>query len=194
VLGPFLLETLDSSFLYLPLANELLLLALIHSGGPSWMILFYAASGAAGSAVGVFLLDAVVRRIGVEGIERLIGKQKFERLKRRLEAHAGRAVFAAAALPPPFPFRVTMMAASTLECPRGRMLAAVFAGRLLRFGGEGLLLLYFGRGFIRLLESQAFEYVLYGLTAVAAAGTTYTLYRLFASSRPRSKQKRAKSV
>jgi membrane protein YqaA with SNARE-associated domain len=183
--GPFLLEALDSSFLYLPLANELLLLALIHSGGPPWMIAFYAASGAAGSAVGVFLLDAAVRRTGVEGVERLAGRRQFGRLKRRLEAHAGRAVFVAPALPPPFPFRVTMMAASALEFPRGRMQAAVFGGRLLRFGAEGLLILYFGRGFIRLLESQAFEYVLYGLTAAAAAGTAYTLYRLFVGGRPR---------
>lgn len=187
VFGPFLLEALDSSFLYLPLANELLLLALIHSGSPPWMVAFYAVSGALGSAVGVLLLDAVVRRLGEEGAERLVGRKQFGRLRRRLETHAGRAVFVASALPPPFPFRVTMMAASTLQCPRGRMLAAVFGGRLLRFGAEGLLILYFGRSFIRLLESDAFEYVLYGMTAAAVAGTAYTLYRLFAgrSARPK---------
>ena len=38
VFGPFLLEALDSSFFYVPLANELLLFALIHEGkGPGWM-------------------------------------------------------------------------------------------------------------------------------------------------------------
>ena len=31
--GPFLLEAFDSSFFYMPLANELLLFALIHGGG-----------------------------------------------------------------------------------------------------------------------------------------------------------------
>jgi len=147
------------------------------------MLIFYAASGAAGSAAGVLMLDAAVRRLGEEGAERLVGKRRFGQLRRRLEAHAGRAVFAASALPPPFPFRVTMMAASSLQCPRRTMLAAVFGGRLLRFLAEGLLILYFGRGFIRLLESKAFEYVLYGLTAVAAAGTAFTLYRLFAGAR-----------
>ncbi len=33
--GPFLLEAFDSSFFYVPLANELLLFALIHGRGGS---------------------------------------------------------------------------------------------------------------------------------------------------------------
>lgn len=187
VFGPFLLETLDSSFFYMPLANELLLFALIHSGGPGWMFLFYALSGALGSVAGVALLDFVVRRIGDDAGERLIGERRFSRLKRRLEGHTGWATFAASALPPPFPFRMTIMAASAMQCPRRRMLTSVFFGRFLRFGVEGLLILYFGRGFIRVMESDAFEYALYALTAAAVIGTIYTFYRLYTGSRPRKR-------
>ena len=179
--GPLLLETLDSSFFYVPLANELLLFALIHGDGARWMWIVYALSGAAGSVLGVLLLDAAVRRIGREGVERLVKPERFKKIRARMEAHTGWVVFLASALPPPFPFRVTMMTASALQCSRPRILASVFAGRAVRFTAEALLILYFGRSFLRLMESELFEYVVYALTLVAVAGSAFLIYRLFKS-------------
>jgi membrane protein YqaA with SNARE-associated domain len=181
VFGPLLLETLDSSFFYIPLANELLLFALIHGDGPSWMWVAYALSGAAGSVLGVLLLDVAVRRLGREGVERLVKPRRFEKIKARMEAHTGWVVFLASALPPPFPFRVTMMTASALQCSRPRILTSVFAGRAVRFSAEALLILYFGRSFIRLMQSEAFEYAIYALTLVAVAGSAFLIYRLIKS-------------
>jgi len=180
--GPLLLETLDSSFFYVPLANELLLFALIHGGGGArWMWLVYALSGAAGSVAGVLLLDAAVRRIGREGVERMVKPGRFKKIKAKMEEHTAWVVFVASALPPPFPFRVTMMTASALQCSRPKILASVFAGRAVRFTAEALLILYFGRSFLRLMESEAFEYVIYALTLVAVAGSAFLIYRLLKS-------------
>lgn len=178
--GPFLLEALDSSFFYVPLANELLLFALIHGGGPesSWMWIAYALSGAAGTVVGVALLDLVMRRVGARGVERVVGENRFEKLKSKLEAHTGWVVFVASALPPPFPFRFTMMTASALQCARGSMLVSVFAGRSVRFAAEALLILYFGRRFLDFMNSDIFNYVVYGLTLAAVAGSAFTIFRL----------------
>ncbi len=182
VFGPFLLEAFDSSFFYMPLANELLLFALIHGGGGTrWMWLVYALSGAAGSVLGVLLLDAAVRRIGREGVERLVKPKRFKKIRSRMEAHTAWVVFVASALPPPFPFRVTMMTASALQCSRPKILASVFAGRAARFTAEALLILYFGRSFLRLMESDLFEYVVYALTLVAVAGSAFLIYRLLKS-------------
>jgi membrane protein YqaA with SNARE-associated domain len=183
--GPFLLEAFDSSFFYVPLANELLLFALIHgSGEPSrWMWAVYALSGAAGTVAGVALLDLLMRRAGASGVERLVGRKRFGQLKGKLERNAGWVVFLASMLPPPFPFRFTMMTASALQCERGRMFAAVFAGRFVRFAAEALLILYFGRRFLDFMNSDAFNYVVYGLTLVAVAGSAVTVYRLFWSRR-----------
>lgn len=183
--GPFLLEAFDSSFFYVPLANELLLFALIHGGGEDsgWMWIVYAVAGAAGTVAGVALLDLVMRRVGAGGVERLVGPKRFVKLKGKVERNTGWVVFLASALPPPFPFRFTMMTASALQCDRGRMFAAVFAGRTLRFAAEALLILYFGRRFLDFMNSDAFNYVVYGLTLVAVAGSAVTAYRLFRSRR-----------
>jgi len=179
--GPFLLEVLDSSFFYVPLANELLLFALIHGDGSSskWMWIAYALSGAAGTVAGVALLDLVMRRVGAGGVERLVGKKRFGKLRRKLEEHTGWVVFVASALPPPFPFRFTMMTASALQCARGTMLVSVFAGRAVRFAAEALLILYFGRRFLDFMNSDIFNYVVYGLTLAAVAGSAFTIFRLF---------------
>ena len=180
VFGPFLLEALDSSFFYMPLANELLLFALIHGGGEAsrWMWIVYALMGAAGTVAGVALLDLVMRRVGAGGVERLVGPRRFGKLKQKVERNTGWVVFAASALPPPFPFRFTMMTASALQCDRARMFTAVFAGRSVRFAAEALLILYFGRRFLDFMNSDAFNYVVYALTLVAVAGSAVMIYRL----------------
>jgi membrane protein YqaA with SNARE-associated domain len=191
--GPFLLEACDSSFFYVPLANELLLFALIHGGGAAsrWMWVVYALMGAAGTVAGVFLLDLVMRRVGAGGVERLVGRKRFGKLKEKVERNTGWVVFVAAALPPPFPFRFTMMTASALQCDRARMFAAVFAGRFLRFAAEALFILYFGRRFLDFMNSDAFNYVVYALTLVAVAGSAVTIYRMFRSGRGKSSRQMA---
>jgi membrane protein YqaA with SNARE-associated domain len=183
--GPFLLEALDSSFFYVPLANELLLFALIQGGGNSagWMWIIYALSGAAGTVAGVLLLDLVMRRVGASGVERLVGPKRFGKLKDKLEKHTRWVVFVASMLPPPFPFRFTMMTASALQCSRGQMLVSVFAGRAIRFAAEALLILYFGRSFLDFMNSNVFNYVVYGLTLAAIAGSAFTIFRLFGGKR-----------
>lgn len=181
--GPFLLEALSTSFFYVPLANEFLLVALItREGGRAWWPV-YVLGAALGAVAGAYLLDLVMRRAGEKGIERLVKPKRFKQLKTKLEAHAGRVVFLAAALPPPFPFRVTLMAASALQTPRARLLTAVFLGRLLRFAAESILILYLGRRFLKYLNSDAVEYAIYFFTAVAVLGSLYTIYKLFFARR-----------
>ena len=179
LLGPFLLEALSTSFFYVPLANEFLLFAHIsREGGGAWWPV-YALAAAAGSVAGAFLLDLVVRRVGEKGVERFVRPRRLEQLKTKLEEHAGRVLFVAAALPPPFPFRVTLMAASALQTPRARLLTAVFFGRALRFTAESLLILYLGRRFLKYMDSDAVEYAVYAFTVVAVLGSVFTLYKLF---------------
>src|SRR5688572_166791 len=134
--GLFLMSALDSSFLVLPFGNDLLLIALVSSNRDSLIWIAYVLISAAGSVLGVFIIDLLMRKAGEKGLERFVSERKVERLKKKLENKAGVSVFVATLIPPPFPFTPVVMTASALQSPRRTMLAAVFVGRLIRFTAE----------------------------------------------------------
>jgi hypothetical protein len=82
-------------------------------------------------------------------------------------------------MPPPFPFTPAVMTASALQSPRKKLLLAVFLGRLLRFGIEAVLALYFGRQLIAYINSDVLSYVVYGLIGIAIVASTFSLIRWF---------------
>jgi membrane protein YqaA with SNARE-associated domain len=184
VLGLFLLGVWDSSFLFVPFGNDLLLIALVSSGRHPWRWVIYTLSASLGSVVGVILVDMVMRKAGEEGLEKLVGAKSVDRLKGKIEKRGVWAVFFAALLPPPFPFTAAIAAASALQMARRGMLTAVFAGRMVRFTAESLLALYFGRRLLHYLKSDYVEYFVYGLIVVAAVGGFLTV-RKWLRARPR---------
>ena len=175
IVGLFLLSALDSSFLVLPFGNDLLLIALVSRERSSLMWVPYVLVSAIGSIVGVFLVDVVMRKTGEKGLEHFLSPQKIEKLKTKIENKAFITVFIATVLPPPFPFTPVVMTASALQAERGKLLAAVFVGRLLRCTTEALLALYFGRKLIAYINSDVVSYVVYGLIGVAVVLSTLSL-------------------
>lgn len=175
--GLFLLSALDSSFLVLPFGNDLLLIALISSDreSPAWIA--YVIASAIGSIVGVFVVDVLMRKAGEKGLERFVSERHMEQLKAKIENKAGITVFVATLMPPPFPFTPAVMAASALQCPRTKLFTAVFLGRLVRFGIEAILALYFGRQIIAYINSDVMEYIVYGLIGIAVVASTLSLIR-----------------
>jgi len=176
-LGLFLLGVLDSSFLFLPFGNDLLLIALISDSGRGLISAFYVITSAAGSVVGVLLVDLVVRKAGEEGLERFLRAGQIKRLKRRMEKNVGWALFVASLIPPPFPFTAAVMMASGLQSSRKRMLSAVFTGRLARFTLEALLALYFGPRLLQYMNSRVVEYLVYAFIAIALVGSTFSVLK-----------------
>ena len=69
------------------------------------------------------------------------------------------------------------MTASALQSPRLQLLTAVFLGRLIRFGVEAVLALYFGRQMIAFMNSEVVTYFVYGLIGVAIVLSTLSLLR-----------------
>ena len=177
LLGLFLMSALDSSFLVLPFGNDLLLIALVSSNRNSLIWIAYVLVSAIGSVVGVFVIDLIMRKAGEKGLERFISAKRIEKLKAKLENKGGITVFIATLIPPPFPFTPVVMTASALQSPRGKLLLAVFLGRLVRFGVEGVLALYFGRQMIAFLNSDVVTYFVYGLIGIAIVLSTLSLLR-----------------
>jgi len=173
-LGLFLLSALDSSFLFLPFGNDVLLIALVSSERTSLTWILYVLVSAIGSLVGVFVIDLIMRKTGEKGLERFIGPKRLEKLKQKIENKAGITVFVSTMMPPPFPFTPVIMTASALQCPRSKLFGAVLGGRLIRFTVEALLALYFGRRVIRYINSDVFAYFVYALMAIAFIGSAFS--------------------
>jgi membrane protein YqaA with SNARE-associated domain len=177
VFGLFLLSALDSSFLVLPFGNDLLLIALVSSNRDSLVWIAYVVVSAIGSLVGVLVVDLIMRTAGEKGLERFVSQRRIEKLKAKLENKAGITVFIATLIPPPFPFTPAVMTASALQTPRVKLFSAVFFGRLLRFGAEAVLALYFGRQVIAFINSDVVSYIVYGLIGIAAVLSTLSVLK-----------------
>ena len=177
VLGLFLLSALDSSFLVLPFGNDLMLIALVSSHRSALMALVYVLASVAGSVLGVYVVDVLMRKTGEKGLERFVGQQKSERLKSKLKTKGWVTMFIATLLPPPFPFTPVLMTASALQTPRRVLFTAVIAGRLIRFTAEAVLAMYFGRQVMAFLRSPVVEYSIYGLIAIAIVLSVISLVK-----------------
>jgi membrane protein YqaA with SNARE-associated domain len=156
VFGPVLLGIADSSFLFLPFGNDLLVVILtVRNHG---QLPFYIATAAVGSTLGVLLLDVVCRKGGEEGLKKMMKPRRLEYLKRRMTNQAAVAIGLACLAPPPFPFTLVIASASAFAYPRQRLLGLVFVARVVRFTIVGLLAIRFMVGFIVLcVVGSAFQ-------------------------------------
>src|SRR3954451_15401703 len=136
-IGLFLVGILDSSFLFLPFGNDLLILGLA-ARHPA-RLAFYAASAAAGSVAGSLLVDALARKGGEEGLGRFLPQKRVEYIKGKVKQRAGYALALAALMPPPFPFTPFVAAAAAFQYPRRKVVAVLMSARMLRFCVIGLL-------------------------------------------------------
>ena len=172
--GPVLMGILDSSFLFLPFGNDLLVVTLTarnHHGLP-----WYVTGAAAGSTIGVILLVLVAGKLGEEGIKSMAGAKRFSRLNKMIERHGAPAVALACIAPPPFPFTLVIAAASALDYSRRRIWFITFFTRALRFIILGLLAIKYGRHILDLANSNAFRWTMFGFIVLCIGGSAISIY------------------
>lgn len=109
-----------------------------------WRICLYVLATAVGSTLGCLLLYFV----GYESAEVLLRKrmspEKFERTRMSFENNRFLALMMPAMMPPPFPFKIFVLAAAVFEMEIAHFLVAIMCGRLLRFAALALLVIYLG--------------------------------------------------
>jgi membrane protein YqaA with SNARE-associated domain len=182
--GLFILGVLDSSFLMLPLGNDLLITALTirhHERLP-----FYIAFASLGSCTGVFLLDLVTRKGGEVGLQKIMSKRRFEYLKRKMSRRASIPLALVCVAPPPFPFTPVVATASAFNYPRWRLLAIILVGRIVRFTVVGLLAIHFGDEILRLAKTNVFVGVMIAIIAASAIGSVLSVMKWVRQSRRRA--------
>jgi uncharacterized membrane protein YdjX (TVP38/TMEM64 family) len=179
--GPLVMGVLDSSFLFLPFGNDLLVVSLVarhHQG-----LVLYVLSAATGSTLGVLLLDLVARKGGEEGIQKVAGPKRFDYLKRKIGEKGGRAIVLGCLAPPPFPFTMLVATNSALGYPRLRLLWMVWLTRALRFAVIGLLAMKFGHAILRIINSSAFKWSMVVFIAICIVGSALSITKWVRKSR-----------
>jgi membrane protein YqaA with SNARE-associated domain len=171
--GLLFLAIADDSFLFLPVGSDLLTVILVarhHDQLP-----LYVLAAAAGSTIGVFLLDLVCRKGGEEGLKRLVKPKLLDYLKRQMKKHAAAALVISCLAPPPFPFGAAIAAASAFQYPRPRLLVLVFVARAVRFSLVGWAAIYFGRRILRIANSEEFMWFMGGFIALCLIGSIVSI-------------------
>jgi membrane protein YqaA with SNARE-associated domain len=179
--GLLLLGILDSSFLFMPLGNDLLVVALTanhHERMP-----YYAAMAAAGSVIGSYLTDVVCRKGGEKGIEQNLSKRTVDYVERKIENHAGPALALACVLPPPFPFTPFVIVMAALQYPRWKLLGIIAAGRVVRFSVEGALAIVYGRRILELARNPTLQHTIIGLVVISIIGSGWSIWNWFQRAR-----------
>jgi membrane protein YqaA with SNARE-associated domain len=179
--GPLIFGIADSSFLFLPFGNDLLVVILTvrdHAHLP-----YYVVTAAIGSTLGVLLLDAVCRRGGEEGLKRMMKPTRLEYFKRHMSNQAAIAIGLACLAPPPFPFTVVIASASAFAYPRPRLLGLVFIARAIRFSIIGWLAIRFGRGILRIARDPETTWIMLGFIAVCIIGSAFQIMQWVRRSR-----------
>jgi membrane protein YqaA with SNARE-associated domain len=133
------------------------------AGGPdavvmlvSWqnpaLTVFVALAAALGSVIGCYILYLVGEKGGEVALSRFEPSKK-ERVMGWLRRNDVLTIFIAVIGPPPFPTKLFILGAGVIRMPWKRFVAAIFAGRFLRYLGEGYLGARFGDHAAEILKS-----------------------------------------
>lgn len=172
---------LDSSFLFLPLGNDLLVVAMAAREGLA-KAFFYAVTAAAGSVLGCLILDVVAGQGERAGLEKQVSKKRLDFVEQKIKSKAAWVLALAALMPPPFPFTPFVAAAAAMQYPRKKLLGVIAVTRLVRFSIEGTLATYFGRHILSFAAKPAVHWFIVGLIVVSVVGSAVSVYRLIQHS------------
>ena len=161
---------MDSSlFLFLPLGNDLLFVAMTARNHK--LMPYYAAMATIGSLLGCLTVDALSRKGGEKGLEKTVSRRYLPFVKKSIQKRAAWAVALASLMPPPFPFTAFVAAAAAFQYPRWKLFTVISASRSARFLIEGILSIIFGRRLIRWARSPVLEYFVIALIIATVIGS-----------------------
>ena len=171
--GLLLLGVLDSSFLIMPLGNDLLVVALTAQHHER--MLYYAAMATVGSTLGVFFAHWASSRVGQKAIEGKHKSRQVEFVEKKVEKYGSAAIALAALAPPPFPFTPFIVVSAALQFPLKKMLGIIFLCRAIRFSIEGWLAVIYGRRILAIANSSWLQNAIIALVAISIAGSVFSV-------------------
>jgi membrane protein YqaA with SNARE-associated domain len=182
--GAFLMAALDTTLIFfLPLGVDAVVIYLAARDEQMWWA--YPILATAGSLTGAALTFWIGRKIGDVGLERLVPQRRLQRIRCRVRDKGAVAMALPALLPPPFPLTPFILTCGALDVNKVKFFATFGAIRLLRFGIEAVLARIYGRGILRILQSDTFQAVVIGFIVIAVLGTILSAVLLWRSTHER---------
>jgi membrane protein YqaA with SNARE-associated domain len=176
--GAAILAALDSSMLFfLPFGIDTVVIYLAARDATFFWA--YPMLAAGGSVAGAAITYWIGHKAGEVGLERLVPEPRLRRIRDRVRSSGAVAMAAAALLPPPFPLTPFVLTCGALHVDRRLFLLTFGAARLLRFGVEAGLARLYGRGIVRVFESDQFQTVITGFVWIAVIGTIVSAVMLW---------------
>jgi membrane protein YqaA with SNARE-associated domain len=177
----FAIAAIDSAFFGLPL--DPVVASYVYQDRPHF--LFYALMASAGSAAGCIILYVIGYKGGEIMLEKRMPSAKFSRIRNSFDRHEFWALMLPAMIPPPFPFKLFVLAASAFEMNFWHFLLAIFAGRFVRFVILSILVLKFGPQVVAVTSTFVTKHWLaLGLVGAVAGIGGWIWYRTRRSSPP----------
>jgi len=140
-------------------------------------LLFYVVMAAIGSALGSIPLYIIGYAGGEKVLRKRISEERFQRIHHSFEQHEFWALMFPGMLPPPMPFKIFVLGAAVFEMPFRDFLAAIFAGRFVRFLTLSLLTLLFGPQIVGLMGTIFRQHFSWVIGAIAGALLVWLLMR-----------------
>jgi membrane protein YqaA with SNARE-associated domain len=172
--GLFLVAFFDSSVLSFPFIPDALVISL-STERPARMP-YYVLMAAAGSLAGCIWLYLLAKKGGEAYFHRHGGKAALK-AKQWVDQNAFLSVFVPGILPPPFPFKVFVLAAGVFQVPLRTFVLALLLARGLHYTVEGILAVRYGNAVLFFLTAHKAAFILAVLGTIALLyGATHWLF------------------
>lgn len=155
----------DSSVLSFPFVTDAIVIELSREH-PARMP-YYAAMAAAGSLLGCIWLYLLAKKGGEAYFHHKHGHLA-DRMRSWVDANAFLSVFVPGILPPPFPFKVFVLAEGVFQVPLRTFVLALVCGRCLRYFAEGVLGVRYGEAVIVFMKVHTLAFALACFLILAA--------------------------
>jgi membrane protein YqaA with SNARE-associated domain len=171
--GVFAIAFADSALLGMPV--DAIVAFYVYKDHPR--LLLYVVMASLGSVIGSIPLYIIGYVGGEKVLRKRITEERFLRIHRSFEEHEFWALMFPAMLPPPMPFKIFVLGAAVFEMRFRDFVAAMFAGRVVRFLTLSLLTLWFGPKIVELIGTMVRQHFGWLLGAIAGGVLVWLLMR-----------------
>lgn len=161
--GVFVIAALDGAAMGLPM--DPIVATYVYQNRSRFLL--YVLMASTGSALGSIVIYGIGYLGGEELLRKRISPERFDKFHQAFEKHPFWSLMFPAILPPPTPFKLFALAAAVSEMRFTHFLAAIFAGRFVRFLALSILTIWLGPQFVQIFGAIFREHWALALAAGA---------------------------